>query len=357
MNLRSPALALCTAAAVAVSGCGRAVERVFEVSSDGASRTGVALTPRGLLLGNEAGVLMLVSPEGQIRWKAHLGREIASRPLAVGGTAVAVTVSGDWVGVDLETGAGRWRVPDQPPVTAPLATDGARVLAVTRAGSVRAADPATGELLWFRTPPPGAERASRTFSAPVVQQGTAVYALEDAGVLAVATEGGALQWRVPLQGAAAVLGDGASEGQLFAIGREGTLLSLSRDGEVRWRRELRSAFSGAAALVPGGIAVALEGRIALLDRSRGDELWSAPVEAPAGPACWAAGLLLVPTSGLDGALLAFALPSQKPYARIRLDSPLRAAPRVLENGVVAVPASDGRLIGLRLHPPERLRPE
>lgn len=338
----------CAVALAGVPHCHGTARTLFTFSTDGATRAGVAPAPGGVVTGNEAGWLSLVSPEGEPVWQVRFDREISARPVVAGETVVAATVVGEWVGVSLAGGAVRWQAKGLGVSATPLATDGVRAFGVLPNGALRAVDAATGAVAWTRAGPPALARsgARRAYGAPLVVKGVLVAPLAEAGVVAVRASSGELAWRQALPGVLGLATDGA---EIYAAG-ENKVLAFGPDGKVRWRRELFKTVSGPPALAAGMLILPCPRSVMGLRLSDGAPTWFADLPAEPSGASGIEGAVLVPTLGLEGQLFAFAPPASEPFARLQFDTPLRFAPLVIKDRVYLL-GSDGRLFGLGVVPP------
>jgi outer membrane protein assembly factor BamB len=333
---------------VAPSGCRRPLEREFEYSSDGPSRTGLLAVPDGVVLGNESGAVVRVATDGRPRWRMALAREVAARPVVAGEVLVAATLGGDWYGLDVETGAERWRRTGQPAVLTPLCTDGAAAVLVARDGAVRAIDAATGADLWARPPPPGGPREAAAedsaFPAPLFTGARYLVALGDAGLWALDPSSGQPVWRH----AGGASGLAASAGRAFTASRRGPVTAVDlATGRTVWSVRPAALPTAGPWLAGDAVWVGVEGNVLVeLDPADGRERSSRTLPAPASGVVAHRHLLLVGTSGLEGRLLAFRPGVTAPALSVPLDSPLRAPP-LLMGGQILVLASDGRLLGFR----------
>ena len=342
-----PALrAACLLAACALAACRDPVERVFEYSSDGPSRTGLVATPAGAVMGNEGGALVLLGYDGKPVWRVLLGRAVAARPVATEDTVVAATLGGEWTGVSLRDGQERWRQP-RPPQLSPLTTDGERVYSVGTNGAVEAFDVAGAAAQWSRPAPAGFAEDRRPLPAPLLLGETLYVALGEAGLVALRARDGELRWRLPKVSATALWGEG---GRLYAATRGGEVLGLEAEtGRAAWSHRVGPVTSGLC-IIGGRLWLGIEGpRLLALRPEDGAEQWRAELPAPlVGRPVPYRELLVVPTAGREGVLLGLRPPQGRPAFQVRLDSPLRAEPLVRKD-LLLVPAADGRVLGLRVN--------
>ncbi len=328
-------------------GCSSPLEKVFSVSGDAPSRSGLAPLGDGAVFGNEAGRVLRLGPTGAVLWTAELAHEVRQTPAVVGDTVVVATVAGDLVGLDAATGSRRWRTEVPRPGAALVALAG-RVHLLSEEGELLAVEAATGGLVW----------RTALGSALGLRPGAA-------GRLALATD--MKDWLV-VAGPAAVLMVGASGGRrwravvheptgllvwqerVWTVEETGRVVALDLEtGEVAWQRALGAAPASPPAGALDRIWVGLQNQT-LVGFRLYDEgpLWTAHVSGPVtAPVVEFQGRLLASTSGREGRLLALdvSAPGNPPSAQ--LDSPLRTSPLV--RGATAwVLAQDGRVVGFRL---------
>ena len=149
-----PRLALLLAIAALMAACRQPTDKLFAFSSDAPSRAGLVPLGDGVLVGNEAGRLLRLSPQGEPVWQVELGREVAARPAVAGDTVIVGTVGGTLVSLTLAEGTERWRLTGQPPVLTALVSDAGSAYAVAPDGAVRAlGDGGTGRVVCGRVIP------------------------------------------------------------------------------------------------------------------------------------------------------------------------------------------------------------
>lgn len=339
---------LLLALTAAAGGCRRPVERVLEFSSDASSRTGLVPVADGVLLGNEAGALLRLRPDGSVVWRAMLGREVAAPPAAAGSAVLAGTVTGELVCLDLGTGKERWRLTAQPPVLTGLVADAASVYVLAPDGSVRAHAVDTGALRWQR---PGFKVALLgTPLAPVLAGDTLVVAQGPRALLGLATRDGAQRWRAAKGEVVGLTGDGSS---VYLTTRTGGLLRLrAGDGSTVWEVSHVLGATSGPSLAGGRVWMgAPPAQLVGVRQEDGALVWQGPLPSPlTSGVAQLGGLLLVPTSGPEGRLLALSAPDEAPAFEQRLDTRLQSAP-VVRDGTALVLGRDGRVLGFRLREP------
>ncbi|MDQ3262571.1 MAG: PQQ-binding-like beta-propeller repeat protein [Myxococcota bacterium] len=342
-------LRVCSLLLATTLGCSRPAEKLFEVSTDASTRTGMFPLQDGVVVVNEGGFITSVRHDGAVRWRLPLGRELASRPVEARGILVATSVAGEWFGVDAASGRMVWQVPRQPVTRGALLSDGARVYGVLADGGVRAVDAATGAVLWNRPAP--ARIGASPLASPILVASGLVVSLGDAGLVSLAWEDGAQRWRS--DSVALGMTPAADGKRLFVAGRGQRVSALdAATGAVVWTRAIEADLTTAPTLIQDRLYVGAGSRLLALDPATGEPRWLAELDAPVAPVAVQGTTLLVPTSGKEGRLYLFQPPKTRPYASVRVDSPLRVAPIAFADRVLVL-ASDGRVLGYRLTPPTR----
>lgn len=343
MILPRPRICLWLLACIALSACRRPAEKIFEVSTDGASRTGLVETQRGVLVGNEAGFLTLIDAEGKTLWRTRLEREISARPVVAGEHVVATTRGGEWVGLSLAEGAVRWRVAGQPVVSTPLSTDGTRVFVVQMDLTVRAIDPSSGATAWEWSPPKGLK--NRALALPLVANGVLVLPMREGGMVGLDGATGELRWRYPLVPALSVATDGTA---IFGVDVQGKVVALDGGGKRLWEQALDRPLPGPLSVAGDRVYVPAGAEVVALDVRDGKRLWSAEVPAPTIAVTVAGETVVVPVADPAGTVLLFRPPSVEKSGELRLDSPVRSAPVFFQDRLLLL-GSDGRVLGMRLN--------
>jgi outer membrane protein assembly factor BamB len=344
--LRS-ALGLTALLLLVAVGCSSPLERVFSVSGDAPSRSGLAALGEGAVFGNEAGRVLRLAPSGDVVWTAELAHEVRLTPVVVGETVVAATTGTDLAGLDAATGVRRWRL-ELPRTAAALTAYGPTAALLSEDGELLTIDAKTGVLLsrtaWAAAlglHPGSAGRPSLS-----VAPGNGLLLGGPGAVLALGADGGR-RWRASVHEATGLL---VQDGLVWTVEQNGRVLGLDLEtGEVRWQRALGARPSSPPAFALDRLWLGLENQTLVGFRPRDDgPLWSVHVPGPVlAPVVEFGGRLLVPTGAREGRLLALEVgaPGNPPSAQ--LDSPLRTAPLVRGNGFWVL-AQDGRVVGFRL---------
>ncbi len=348
-----PAIALTV---VALMGCREPAESIFRYSTDASSRAGLVALEDGVLTGNEAGTVVRLDRSGRAVWRVALGREVATRPALAGDSVIAGTVGGDLVRLGLPDGSARWRLTGEPPVLTPPVADaeGTSVYLVAPDGAVRSHAVDTGKVRWRHPVPEAGVDTARGLPAPVLAGELLVVALEDAGLVALAAADGAVRWR---QDVRAVLGLTVEGNTLYANTRQGLVRALNvRDGSPLWEQSPAAHLTGPPALALGilWMGAGTESPVLVgLNPADGKEVARVTLPGPAlaGVAAAHGGLLLVPTAGREGRLVALKRQGWERAFALRTDTPLRTAPVVLGDQLLVL-GLDGRVLSWRLRPPE-----
>ncbi|WP_244239241.1 outer membrane protein assembly factor BamB family protein [Corallococcus carmarthensis] len=350
---------------LAVMACQRApVEPAFQYSSDASSRTGLTALPDGVLLGNEAGAVVRLDREGQPVWTSRLGREVAVAPALAGDSVIVGTVVGELACLSLGDGKERWRLGGEPPVLTPPVVDdaGRTVFLVAPDGAVHALAVDSGQARWKRPAPKGAVQAPAKSlepqvsvapalrAAPVVLEGVLVVPLES-GLWALDAESGEPRWSKPVTD---VVGLDSERDTVFVATRPGRVLALSvKDGSTRWEQRFADGVTGPPARALGALWMgAGPSSLVGLSTSEGREVARVALPSPLVGRVQVGleDLLLVPTSGREGRLVALKAPGWTPAFTVRADTPLRTRP-VVRGPLVFVLGLDGRVLAWRLRVP------
>ena len=353
-----PALALTLVAAM---GCKEPAETAFRYSPDASSRAGLVALADGVITGNEAGTLVRLDRDGRPVWRVALGREVATRPAVAGDSVIVGTVAGDLMRLGLADGKERWRLSEAPPVLTPALVDeaGTSVYLVAPDGAVRAHAVDTGVVRW-RHPAPRPPREAtpdtpRAVPLSVLTGGLLVVARGEGELVALSTADGTLAWRRDVRD---VVGLKPWREALYVSTRAGRLLSLSvKDGSPLWEQSLASSLTSPPAMALGtlwvGAAVADSPVLVGVAPADGKEVARVPLPDPVVTEVAAIRdeLLLVPTRGREGRLLALRQPGWERAFALRTDTPLRTPPVVMGDQVFVL-GLDGRVLSWRLRPPE-----
>ncbi|CAM4491000.1 PQQ-binding-like beta-propeller repeat protein [Corallococcus exiguus] len=358
-------LLTCLMLTLAVMACQRApVELAFQYSSNASSRTGLTALSDGVLLGNEAGAVVRLDREGRPVWTARLGREVAVAPSLAGESVVVGTVVGEVACLSLEDGKERWRLGGEPPVLTPPVVDdaGHTVYLVAPDGAVRALAVDSGQERWKQPAPKAPTPASAESlepqpsvapglrAAPVLVADVLVVPL-GSGLWALDALSGVPRWSLPVTD---VVGLDSERDTVFVATRPGRVLALSvKNGSTRWEQRFSDGVTGPPARALGALWVgAGPSSLVGLSTSEGREVARVVLPSPLVGRVQVGleDLLLVPTSGHEGNLVALKAPGWTPAFTVRADTPLRTRP-VVRGPLVFVLGLDGRVLAWRLRVP------
>ena len=335
------------------AGCQRATEPVFTFSTDGSSRAGLVALEDGVLVGNEAGVLVRLNRRGEPVWKVKFAQEVAARPAVVTDSVIAGTVGGELSRLALADGAERWHLTGKPAVLAGLVADEASVYVLGPDGAVRAHALDTGQVRW-RRPAPKPEEShidpSQRLPSPVLAGTMLVVCLGDAGLVGLATEDGTVRWSRPLS---QVLGMTHEAGTLYVSMRSGRMAALGmEDGALRWEQTVAPVLTSPPTYLQGVLWAGTEPPQLLAVSPRdGRRLSGIALPSPLVTQLAEHGeQLLVPTSGTEGQLLALRRQGGAPLFSVRTDTPLRTTPVVIGDQIFVL-GLDGRVLSWNIRAP------
>jgi outer membrane protein assembly factor BamB len=336
------------------AGCKRGPERVFEFSTDASSRAGLVALEDGVLVGNEAGALVRLDLRGEPVWRVKLGQEVAARPAVSGDSVLAGTVGGELVRLGLADGAERWRLTGEPPVLTGLVSDDSSVYVLGPDGAVRAHALDTGQVRWRRSAPKAEEsrlEPGQRLPAPALAGGVLVVSLGDAGLVGLSTANGEVLWSRPMP---QVLGMTREAGTLYLSMLTGKMAAVGMaDGALRWEQAPASVLTSPPTYAQGVLWVGTEPpQLLAVSPSDGRRLSSITLPSPLVTQLALHGeLLVVPTSGREGWVLALRRQGGAPVLSLRTDTPLRTQPVVLGDQLFVL-GLDGRVLSWSLRPPE-----
>lgn len=330
-------------------GCKSPLRQLFVYSSGSSSRTGLATTEDGVVLGTESGSVIRLTLHGHQVWRTELGPEVAATPAVTPDAVVAATVDGEWVGLAAPSGKEKWRLSGQLPVFTPIVSDGYRAFLTPQDGSVSAVDSATGVVLWkhpapreFRT---GQER--RAFPTPSLSESRLIVPLREAGLFALDPTTGKLLWSQNLRN---VVGLTMDRDRVIAVTATGKVSALSaKDGEEIWKAAIGSPATSDIALALGYLWVGLENNeLVALNAETGRELWRTVTPGPMTAALVEYNhVVVVPTNSGDGILRGLSPGKTAPLWETRLDSHLRSRPVCFPSRFLIM-ARDGRVFGFQV---------
>jgi outer membrane protein assembly factor BamB len=283
------------------------------VQLDAVSRTGVVVDGSQAFVGVNGGIVEAVDLEnGEIAWKADLGRVIGS-PVAVEDGTVVVGLQADR---------------DDPRPT------------------VVALDASSGEQRWSLDD----EGSAAIVSTPAIAQGRAYVEFsggQESSVDAIDIDSGARRWRARFPrffDLSAVAPPTVTDDAIYVTDAQGETSRLDAEtGSVMWDFAENVGVIRAAPVVSGSFVLvgAVDGSLAALEASSGDLVWrDSSSSSPTRAIAVAGDLVLVVRAGSDAGLEAFAHDAQGNLIRevspTRLDVPRLAGWFVIAAAVVVV---------------------
>jgi outer membrane protein assembly factor BamB len=280
--------------------------------------------------GNSAensGVVAIDAADRSVRWRLDLDGPGRGAPAIEDGTVFVGSHAGSLYAIDLDTGETRWRFRGRGRVdTAPAVAEGI-VFVVSEdfeSGAARllAVDAESGDEIWGVSQPAVSVRVS----SATVGDGTVFVGFGDQVVRGFDAATGALRWEAPVRGTFSPLSVPAfAGGDLYTSDRSGSIYRLDGGtGASVWDFQLPSAVVRGSPLVAGRYVYAgfEDGTLAAFEASSGDLVWRSRLAAgPVGAPAPAGELLLVPSMGERGGIVAFR--TDPDGSLVRIESPTR----------------------------------
>ncbi len=337
----------------------------------------------------ENGVCRVALADGEIVWRVRTDSAVRNSVIVTDvGVCLAITSAGRLYRIDMASGEVNWDVdtpgfPDRWIATSPAVADG--VVFVGAKAGYAAYSLKSGDLVWNKrfvgTPDLSADEVGDkwgSYASPLVVEGLLITFVPRRGLVALECETGRVVWEHPLDGtqdywAAPVLADG----RLVSGGGQGELLVvIPQSGEVLWCEEVmpEPRSEDGAPMTPSaeqryvsGLEVAdgriyastSQGQVLCCELETGAVRWTFQsghdlldmvpgrrgIRSLLAASAAVGDTLLVP--GLDGVLYTVDSSTGLQVAGAAFESPLTAAPRLLEDGF-AVTTWDGHLFRYRL---------
>ncbi len=225
-----------------------------------------------------------------------------------------------------------WSVDLPAALDAPLASDGTRVFAALRDGTVMAVDAATGQLAWRRTSPAG----TTVGAAP----GGLVLRQADGLLVRLQPESGEPVWerQTGIAGSLAPVLDGTE----VVVAGEGVALLSLESGRPAWGMSGTGRIVARPVLAPHHVLLVEEaGSLRARSRSNGAESWSfGKLGAPGAAPTVAGELVFLGTAG--GRVVALDLAKGQPRWRWRVGADPRTPPAVSQR--LALVASEDNVL-------------
>lgn len=285
-------------------------------------------------------LVSLNAQDGQLNWKAEVGGEVSSSPVADGrGVYVASETVSNQNQTSQATGALRalgrdggitlWARTLPMPLRGGLVANETNLYGGSGDGRVYAIKKQTGDIAW-----------TMQHSAPFASQpslfGARLYiGSEDGNLFAIDKATGEVAWRYQTQGAihgtavvaAGMVYFGSTDGYVYAL--------RDTDGSLHWRRRTGASVQTVAETPSGVLVVSLDNFVYCLAYENGDHIWKRQMagRVASAPLTAADGALFIPLSSSFGVVLD--LKSGKQINSLPLDE---------ESSITAAPINAGQMI-------------
>ena len=265
---------------------------------------------------------------GTIRWAVDL---VTTQPAAVSNGLVVVAGDELLTGLDVKTGAARWRVPVTGGFSAPPLADSGWVIAAATGGDVLTLRASDGHVLWTKAL--GASVRAR----PAIAADAAYFSLDNGHVVSLELLTGKPRWDRAHPGQArrpAVLDD-----RLFVGGEDKWFYCLNtKNGDQRWRKRVGGKSAGVPAIDEKRVYyVALDNILWVLDRDNGVMKWKQALSVrPSGGPIVMGGVVVV--SGVAFEIYGYRVEEGEVAGNVILPADLAAPPQVLPGPTVALAA-------------------
>ena len=276
----------------------------------GAGRSGAVVFTEGTGASDSGLVAIDMSTRRQL-WRLGLRAADGGAPTIDRGTVFFGGGDGFIYAIDLMSGRVRWKTAVTGQVDVSPAVAGGRVFAVAEESNsgratLYAVDAESGKTAWTYSPPVFALGVT----SPTVAGGAVYQGFGDLSVRALDWGTGSLRWSERVRNSFSRLSSPAfSGGDLYISDRAGGLYRLDgHTGDRVWDYQFASRATRGAPLVTSGTAYLGmdDGTVAGVDVSSGRLSWRSSVSfGPLGPVSPAGDLLLAPSSGRLGRMVAF----------------------------------------------------
>jgi len=251
---------------------------------------------------------------GDLLWKVAFNQGVATTPLLIDGSVVAVSAEGEVVAVDPKNGAVVWQeVPagalkPLPYVPSP-AYAAKHIFIADNTNRLFSLEAATGATAWHKTLP------ARTSTALVVVGNTLVLGTEDGYLNWIAIDSGEVRKRIRLEEGHPYGTPILASPLLFvlAAGAKGNLIALDAEsGAIRWKQETPKEWTTYRPLVTGSTVIvgSTEKDLCAFNRTSGELRWCRSVgQVPRGLGISEDGILYV--GSLSGVVQAYRVDTAK----------------------------------------------
>ena len=280
-------------------------------------------------------LVSLRATDGQLHWKADLGGELSSSPIADKGSVYiasetfgepgpALRARGALRALGREGGITLWMRTLPMPIRGSLVANDVNLFGGSTDGRVYAVRKKTGDISWVM-------QFSAPFASHPVIFGSSLYIGSNDGTLFSLNQNtGKTNWRYRTRGAVrgrAVVANGivyfgSADGFVYAV-REA-------DGRLRWKRRTGAGVQSVAFAQNGLLVASLDNFVYLVSFSRGDRLWKRLLAGrlAAEPLITSDGVLFTPLSSSTGVVLDLRDGKQLNSLPIGEDNSMSASPIV-----------------------------
>lgn len=285
-------------------------------------------------------LVSLRAADGQLLWKADLGGELSSSPIAdensvfvaseaVGEQGTAPRANGALRSLGREGGITLWMRTLPMPIRGSLIANEINLFGGSTDGRIYAVRKKTGDISWIT-------QHSAPFASHPVIYGSSLYIGSNDGTLfSVNHSTGKVNWRYRTRGAVrgravvvnGVVYFGSADGYVYAV-RE-------TDGRLRWRRRTGAGVQTVAFADNGLLVASLDNFVYLLTYREGDRLWKRLL---------AGRIAAEPFTSPDGALFTPLSSSSGVVLDLRDGKQLNSLPIGEDNSLAASPIAAGKVL-------------
>ena len=257
-----------------------------------------------------SGILVsLRAADGQMLWKADLGGELSSSPIAdersvyvaseTVGQGTAANATGALRALGREGGITLWVRPLPLPFRGSLVANDVNLFSGSLDGRVYAVRKKTGDIAWIM------QHSAPFASHPTIFGQNLYIGSTDGTLLSLSQSTGKINWRYRTRGAIngravvvkGVVYFGSADGFVYAVNEA--------DGRQRWRRRTGAGVQTVASTRSGLLVASLDNFVYLLSFRNGDRLWKRQLAGrlAAEPLTTSDGALFTPLSSSTGVVL------------------------------------------------------
>jgi outer membrane protein assembly factor BamB len=305
------------------------LEPVLKINLDAAPAAAAAIDEGTAYVPLKSGRFVAIDLDrGTIRWSVDLA---TTKPAAVSNGLVVVAGDELLTGLDVMTGAARWRVPVTGGFSAPPLADSGWVIAAATGGDVLTLRASDGHVLWTKAL--GASVRAR----PAIAGDAAYFSLDNGHVASLELLTGNPRWDRAIPGKPGdllVLDD-----RLFVGGEDKWFYCLNtKNGDQRWRKRVGGKSAGVPAIDEKRVYyVALDNILWVLDRDNGVMKWKQALSVrPSGGPIVMGGVVVV--SGVAFEIYGYRVEEGEVAGNVILPADLAAPPQVLPGPTVALAA-------------------